>query len=518
MTKRRKAQVRVTLTKNKQKKKKQQTRGVEAKETKKIKSLSTEGITTVAPTAPPQRRKVPSQLEYTISDLWPGEVYQFVVAAENRCGLGEFSPFSDYIKMESTAPDAPEAPTIPRISKRDADVAWIKPRHNGSEILQYTLRWTQTDDSDVSAMESVVLLTRSIVGTTYTLYGLKPGRSLRVWVAATNLIDNRLCMSEWSAPSDVLQTLCDVPDQPSQPRMTAPTAHSIAVVLTPPCDNGERILHYRVTLFQEELQFGLVTKRIVRDVQLTPEEMERRDPSSPDLSHTFLRLRGRTFYSATVQAFNAVGESAVSETSVALSTAAPTVPATIESAPSVSSIEPTRAVLRWTMPPHDGGSPIGSVVLQYSINAGPFEHEIVVFQGREMTLEQLKPKTTYQFQVTTTNSVGRASFSPPSAAFTTPSLVGFTIDTYFANRPPLEHAAARHIQVRVQAYTGISRKQANWLTPLCAAALVSIVEATRPRASAVPASAGGRHRRMAPLVTDDASARSGGSSRSSTTR
>ncbi|KAJ0405422.1 hypothetical protein P43SY_005041 [Pythium insidiosum] len=161
------------------------------------------------------------RLEYTIQDLWPGEVYQFVVAAENRCGLGEFSPFSDYIKMKSTAPDAPERPTIPRIDKRD-----------------------------------------------------------------------------------------------------------------------------------------------------------------------------------------------------------------------------------------------------YSINGGSFEHEIVVFHGREMILEHLKPKTTYQFQVSTANSVGRAPFSPPCIAFTTPSLVGFTIDTYFANRPPIEHASARFIQRWYRSWKRRIRERAIFLRSL----------------------------------------------------
>jgi hypothetical protein len=45
---------------------------------------------------------LPSEYTYVVKDLFPGEIYQFVVAAENRCGLAEFSPFSDFIKMDPT--------------------------------------------------------------------------------------------------------------------------------------------------------------------------------------------------------------------------------------------------------------------------------------------------------------------------------------------------------------------------------------------------------------------------------
>jgi WD40 repeat protein len=398
----------------------------------------------------------PIVYEYVLGGLWPGEVYQFIVAAENRCGLGGFSPFSDYIKMESTAPDAPAKPQLMSVDKRHAEVVWVKPRSNGSEILQYIIEWTQetelsqaaeNDAQHPTSRASVTMLTKSIVGTTYKIAGLRPGRRLRVWIAATNLVNGKLTASPFSEPSDAVCTLCDVPDPPKKPRIESPTPHSIVIAVDPPCDNGASIELYQITLFTEELKFGIATKRIVREVTLVPDEFGATQQSDRWLRFIASKLRAKTFYSATVVARNAVGWSQVSASSVAVSTRPPIVPATIPMAPQIRDVEPTQAKILWSTPSHDGGAALASMVLQYRINNGEFEHEIVLFQGSELVLEHLKPRTTYTFRVAATNAVGRADFSPACEPFTTPSLVDFTIATYFASRPEIEHMKATVLQV-----------------------------------------------------------------------
>ncbi|TMW65977.1 hypothetical protein Poli38472_003742 [Pythium oligandrum] len=382
---------------------------------------------------------------YKVDGLWPGEVYQFVVAAENRCGVGEFSRFSDYIKMESTAPDAPEKPVIIRVEKRRVEVVWIKPRCNGSEILQYTVQWTQVDD--LEQRSTVELLTKSIMGTHYSIESLRPGRPLRVWVAASNLTNGKLSISPFSEPSDEIRTESDVPDTPEPPKLVEATAHSLVVELTLPCDNGEPIHTLRLVLFCEEVQFGVVTKRLVREWELAPSDCETSSDTGV-LLHTIYELRAKMLYCVSFCAVNSIGQSVMSDPCIPASTKPPCVPATIEAAPTVTHIEPTRAHIAWGHPKHDGGASIVSFILQYSIDDGPFKHEIQLFHGHELMLEHLRPKATYVFHVTAVNSVGRGALSPPCSAFTTPSLVEFTIVTYFASRPLEEHAKARLIQRR----------------------------------------------------------------------
>ncbi|DAZ96512.1 TPA: LOW QUALITY PROTEIN: hypothetical protein N0F65_008063, partial [Lagenidium giganteum] len=403
---------------------------------------------------------------YVITGMWPGEVYQFVVAAENRCGLADFSPFSDYIRMESTAPDPPTTPSIGDIQKRQVMIEWNKPRCNGSDVVQYTLRWIQlepvvggptetleegrgitfddaqvTDLIDEKAVHDVALLSTAITDTRYTLKGLEPGQLLVVWVNAANMINNKLCESAFSPPASVIKTWCDVPDVLERPALLNPSSHTLTLSFRPPKANGCPIEKYRVVLSSEEEQFGIVTKRVVREIELVPDEV-------PDYTFVIPKLRGKMFYSVIMAASNRVGSSEPSQSSVPVTTKPPTVPAAIEDAPIISGIEPTRVHVAWGIPEHDGGAPLQSFNLQYSIDDGEFGHDTAVYHGGGLLVENIRPKHRYCFRVATSNSAGRSLFSPPSVSFDTPSLVDYTINTYFANRPQIEHDNARKIQRR----------------------------------------------------------------------
>lgn len=424
---------------------------------------------------------------YVVKGLWPGEIYQFVAAAENRCGLGAFSRVSDYVKMEPTAPDPPEKPLITNIQKRQVDVEWEKPKSNGSEILQYTLEWVQdgslaqqNDGSEANESEatppvqaiapplahnSVVLLTRSIPGTSYTLQGLEPGKSLRVWLSASNLIANKICTSEFSLASDVAATLCDVPDKPARPELVQPSSHTLVLSFTPPKCNGLEIDSYDVLLYFEEVQFGITNRQVFREFKLPAADCSL--DAGVHCSFTIPRLRGKTYYSVKLCAINALGASLMSDCSALVSTKPSTVPARMLEPPVIVDVEPTKASISWGVPDHDGGAPLVAFHLQYSAQPSStcsfdeddpsfeqqrsykalFKHEVTISRGRELLATFLKPKTSYRFRVASSNAVGKAAFSKKSAFVHTPSLVGFTISRYFADRPQVEHVKARFIQV-----------------------------------------------------------------------
>lgn len=428
----------------------------------------------------------PTEYFYVVHGLWPGEVYQFVVAAENRCGLGQFSRTSDYVKMNSTAPDAPERPTIIEIAKHHVEVEWIKPKCNGSEILQYTLQWTQSMDADGTPLfdeassdannviqttgNSIVLLTRSITGTRYTIHSLVPGRHVSVRVSASNLIASNICDSAFSSASENAQTLCDVPDEPAQPKILETSSHTITIGFKAPADNGLSIIRYDVALFSTEMQFGIASKRLEREFSVMPSELDgdsgeqqRIDIQSKTdlLKFTIFKLRGKTFYSVVISAVNALGSSSASTSSQALSTMLAIVPAMISTAPVIDqNIEPTKAKIKWELPVHDGGSRIAAFHLQYTSRSlsqresnADEEHEMVLYSGGcELLATFLRPQTLYYFRIATSNSVGRSAFSPNSLPCVTPSLVTYTIDIYFAHRPAIEHEKARVIQYRYRSW------------------------------------------------------------------
>lgn len=453
---------------------------------KKPAKLSKATITPDSSLAPPP--PVDMFFSYVVEGLWPGEIYQFVAAAENRCGLGAFSRVSDYVKMEPTAPDPPVVSLITNIQKRQVDVVWEKPKSNGSEILQYTLEWVQDDrlaqDTNgtepkplIQAIEplvvrnSVVLLTRSIPGTSYTLQGLEPGKPVRVWLSASNLIANKICTSAFSPASDIAVTLCDVPDKPVRPELVQPRAHTLALKFTQPKCNGLAIESYDVLLYFEEVQFGITNRQVFREFKLPAADCTMcDDPVGRSLCFTIPRLRGKTYYTVKLCATNALGASLISDCSGLAITKSPTVPARMLEPPVIVDVEPTKANISWGVPENDGGAPLVAFHLQYSAQPSStcpldeddldmnveqkykalFDHEVTIYQGHELLATFLKPKTTYRFRVASSNAVGKAAFSKKSALVHTPSLVGFTISRYFADRPQEEHVKARFIQVRNQ--------------------------------------------------------------------
>ncbi|GMF40142.1 unnamed protein product [Phytophthora fragariaefolia] len=416
-------------------------------------------------------------LSYTVDGLWAGEVYQFVVAASNRCGLGEFSMVSDYVKMDCMAPDQPERPEIVNVDKRHVDVQWVKPRCNGSEVLQYTLRWCQyVEDSPGIKEHTIDLLSRSIASTKYTLTDLDPGGPLQVWVSASNLVDNKLLTSLESLPSDFVSTLCDVPGTPEAPSLAEPTSHTLLLSWVPPKRNGLHIDAYDVALYSEETQFGVRVRQLSREFTLRPQDIHQHSSDTRNVSFLLRHLHGDIFYSATMSASNTLGSSGVSVASVPVPTRTPTVPDAIPEAPIVSDVTPTSVTITWKLPSHDGGAALRGFHVEYSVR--PNRHDarfqermesggdITVSRGLELQATFLKPHRVYRFRVSPENRVGRASPSAWSEEFATPSLVEFTVTRYFAYRPPEEHAAARYIQRRYRAWKKTVADEAQFIAAL----------------------------------------------------
>jgi hypothetical protein len=160
-----------------------------------------------------------------------------------------------YFFLFSIAPDPPLKPEIISVQTRTADVLWQKPRSNGSDILQYTLKWyqkkniefydeeTKQKDQEDENEKRIVLLSRTITSTKYTLSGLTPGKELIVQISASNLIANKICDSAFSIPSDPVKTLPDVPFTPEQPSLTNASSHTIDVEFVEPYHNGYVLLY-----------------------------------------------------------------------------------------------------------------------------------------------------------------------------------------------------------------------------------------------------------------------------------
>ncbi|KAG9406612.1 WD repeat-containing protein [Aphanomyces cochlioides] len=385
-------------------------------------------------------RPTPTTLTVRLDCLKPGIIYQFAIAPENRCGVGDFSIPSSYIKTISCEPDPPLTPTITKIASHSIELTWVKPRHNGSEILHYTLQWKQ-DGYDV---QTLILMARNLATTTHKISPLAAGRVVKCRVGASNVIDKKLRDSLFSEWSDGVKTLPSVPDAPEAAKLLEPTSHTLVARFTAPCDNGKPILRYHALLFIEEDSYGVVTRRLYREIIWS---LDMLNECSGSYQIGLVELRAGKRHVLSVAAENELGKGDFSQVSIGISTKQATVPATIMEPPTVFNLEPTKLELRWTTPAHDGGSALLGYSINYSMNGAPFENDFRVQKlATTLTVDFLKPKTTYSFEVAGVNSAGIAVFSPPSEPVLTPSLVEHTLQNYFRNRPPEEHSGAKRIQ------------------------------------------------------------------------
>ncbi|KAF0691754.1 Aste57867_17084 [Aphanomyces stellatus] len=404
---------------------------------------SSEGATVLVATKKPLPIPVPTSrtFKHKIPCIQAGTIYQFTIAAENRCGVGDPSVPSTYIKTLSCEPDQPVPPIVGNATPHSIDVTWVKPRHNGSEILHYTIEWEQ----EGRVLQSYVVLARSLSTTAYTIPDLAAGKLVHVRVGATNVIDNKLRESPLSAWSEAMKTLPSVPSAPEPPHLVDPTSHTLVVHFEAPCDNGRPILRYHAILFIEDDSYGVVSRRLFQQLVWPVANLPKSDEMGYDMPLVMLKASKR--YAITIASENELGLGDYSPVSNATATKMATVPDTIREAPVVSNIYPTKLDLTWAVPSHDGGSALTAYALDYSINDQPFENEFKIQRlDVSLTLDFIKPKIAYCFRVAAVNAAGTAIYSPSTPKIITPSLVEHTLAQYFSNRPPKEHDGAKRVQ------------------------------------------------------------------------
>ncbi|KDO19598.1 hypothetical protein SPRG_15258 [Saprolegnia parasitica CBS 223.65] len=380
-----------------------------------------------------EEKAVPTALlKYTLTCVLPGTIYQFQLAAANRCGVADFSIPSMYIKTESCEPNAPDQPTLSHITPTTVQLHWQPPRANGSAVVQYTLEWRQ--DGDTTSLD---VLARTLATPQYTLSPLHPGKDVCARLRASNVIDKKVRTSEWSPWSETVTTLPTTPSAVAQPLLQHPTSHSMHVEFSAPCGNGRPIVAYHATLCAQETAFGVVSHRVVRSYVW-------HDPKAFNIE--LIELDAATTHVVRIAAENALGLGDYSVWSMPLRTKTAVVPAPVPEAPTLDEVQPTCARLHWRAPVHNGGSPLVGYVLEYAMDGNECISLRVPRLHLDLRLDFLKPKTNYVFRVAAINSVGTGPFSSESTPLVTPSLVEYTLRVYFANRPDEEHVASRRIQ------------------------------------------------------------------------
>lgn len=341
--------------------------------------------------------------QITIIGLTRGVTYTFIVKAKNSVGFSEES-----LAISATPAVVPVAPTniVATGGNALANITWSASSDNGgSDITSYTI--TSTPGNNRLTVGNV---------TNARFSGLTNGTPYTFTVLAINSIGS----SVQSTSSNSVTPL----SAPSAPTITTvtPGVGSITVEWSEPDDGGTPITGYTVgdaigNSADSSVTIdgsGNISSGLVADPTNTQIITNASLISARKI--TITGLTPGSLYSFRVSATNIVGTSddstASSETSTLGVPGAPTITNAAAGARS--------AVITWTAPASDGGSPI----TLYTITSTPGNITATSSTVTPTTVSGLSDNTSYTFVIKATNSAGDSLDSDPSSSITTFNLPG----------------------------------------------------------------------------------------------
>lgn len=309
-----------------------------------------------------------------------GSSYEFQVAARGGPDLASarFGPFSTPSNpvVPPHSPPTPPKRLFAYTENGSATVSVKQPVfHGGGTVSMLTVTASpggQTASSPIQNDWTDIKVTGLTNGTAYTF---------------TATATNEYGTSVASAPSASV-TPGTVPGSPLAVSATAGDGSAV-VTWTPPASDGGRPLEYYT-------------------VTASPGGATR--PVGPTVtSSTFAALENGTSYTFTVTAHNSFGDGLASEPSNAVTPISPITPPPAPTGVTAAAGD-GQAVVSWTAPASDGGSPITG----YTVTAAPGGATLaVVDSSTTVIIGSLTNGTSYTFTVTATNGVGTG---PPSAS------------------------------------------------------------------------------------------------------
>ena len=320
----------------------------------------------------------------TITRLTNGTSYIFTVRATNTIGdSGESGPSRSVTPaVSATVPDAPSG-VAATAGDSKATVTWNVPvSDGGSRITGYT----------ISVFPG--RLTASSVGpdTSAEVRGLANGVEYTFSVAAINDVGtgNLSTESRGVTPQQVVQA----PGSPTGVNSLAGDGQVVVSWTAPASDGGSSITSYTV--------------------HVTPGSTTVDTSSGRETSATVTRLTNGTTYTFSVIAKNSAGSSTESRSSSATPVASITVPG-IPTGVSASSGD-SSAIVKWTVPADDGGSPITG----YIVNVSPGGTIVTVDSARATSevVGNLTNGLSYTFTVLAVNAAGNSAESDPTRSVT----------------------------------------------------------------------------------------------------
>uniref|UniRef100_A0A8C6IZJ8 Uncharacterized protein n=1 Tax=Melopsittacus undulatus TaxID=13146 RepID=A0A8C6IZJ8_MELUD len=376
--------------------------------------------------------------QFTATDLTPESAYIFRTSAKTRQGWGEPLEATVITTEKRERPAPPRQVMTPQgdVTSRSLLLTWVPGSDGSSPIRYFTVQVRELPNGDWQTYSSSI----SHEATSCIIESLNPFTSYKLRVKATNDIGD----SDFSAETEAVTTLQDVPGEPPSSVLVTPhTTSSVLVQWQPPkveSLNG-LLLGYRI--YYRELDYdtgsGTETKTIQSPsalrAELTPQSSFKTVNSSSALTtYELTQLKKYKRYEVLMTAYNIIGESPTSApVEVFVGEAAPALaPQNIQ----INSLSASQLELTWDPPPADSqnGNIQGYKIYYWESDTQNDTEKMKVLFLPETTvrLKNLTSHTRYMVCISAFNAAGDGPRSSPSqgrthqAAPSAPSFLTFS--------------------------------------------------------------------------------------------
>uniref|UniRef100_A0ABI7WIF8 Sidekick cell adhesion molecule 1 n=1 Tax=Felis catus TaxID=9685 RepID=A0ABI7WIF8_FELCA len=376
--------------------------------------------------------------QFTATELAPESAYIFRLSAKTRQGWGEPLEATVITTEKRERPAPPRELLVPQaeVTARSLRLQWVPGSDGASPIRYFTVQVRELPGGEWHTYSSSI----SHEATACAVERLRPFTSYKLRLKATNDIGD----SDFSAETDAVTTLQDVPGEPpSSVSVTPHTTSSVLIQWQPPRDESLNGLLQGYRIYYRELESEasaatasktLKTPSALRAELTAQSSFKTVNSSSTLTTYELTHLKKYRRYEVVLTAYNIIGESPASApVEVFVGEAAPAMaPQNVQVTPlTASQLEVT-----WEPPPPESqnGNIQGYKVYYWEADSQNETEKMKVLFLPEtvLKLKNLTGHTPYRVSISAFNAAGDGPRSDPrqgrthQAAPGTPSFLAFS--------------------------------------------------------------------------------------------
>nr|XP_015215986.1 PREDICTED: protein sidekick-1 isoform X1 [Lepisosteus oculatus]XP_015215987.1 PREDICTED: protein sidekick-1 isoform X1 [Lepisosteus oculatus] len=374
--------------------------------------------------------------QFTVTGLAPESAYVFRISAKTQQGWGSPAQAVVITTEKRDRPQPPKQLSVPQeqVQSRSLLLCWIPGGDGSSPVRYFTVQTKKLPDGNWQTHSSAI----SHNSTSWEIDRLKPFTSYKLRMMSTNDIGD----SPYSAETDAITTLQDVPDEPPVILAVKPsTTTSVLVRWQRPKDDslngvliGYRIYYRELPYENVQSDSKTVGNHSALRAELTAKSTFKTVSSALLTEFELTQLNKYKRYEIVMTAYNIIGESPSSTpVEVFVGEAAPSVaPQNIQ----VNSLSSTQLEVIWEPPPVETqNGNIQGYKVHYWENDNQNETEkvkILFLPETTVRLKNLTSYTSYSVKISAFNAAGDGPLSEPrkgrtlQAAPSAPSFIFFS--------------------------------------------------------------------------------------------